>query len=103
MRSRCSLMWLCQTTCLVVVVFVGGIAEAGLLGLSGDSWQEEVLLHDGRKMVVERKVERGGRHEVGQKPPYKEQRLSFTMPGTTQTVTWEDHYSDDLGQANFLP
>ncbi len=25
------------------------------------------------------------------------------MPGTTQTVTWEDHYSDDLGQANFLP
>lgn len=86
-----------------LLVGLNSRAEAGLFGFGGDSWQEEVLLHDGSKMVVERKVERGGRHEVGQKPPYKEQRLSFTMPGTTQTVTWEDHYSDDLGQANFLP
>jgi len=78
-------------------------AEAGLFGFGGESWQEEVLLHDGSTIIVERRVERGGRHEIGQKPPYKEQRLSFTMPGTTQTVTWEDHYSDDLGQANFLP
>jgi hypothetical protein len=82
---------------------LSGRAEAGLFGFGGDTWQEEVLLHDGRKIVVERTVERGGRHEIGQKPPYKEQRLRFTMPGTSQTVTWEDHYSDDLGQANFLP
>ncbi len=33
----------------------------------------------------------------------KSSALRFTMPRTTQTVTWEDHYSDDLGQANFLP
>jgi hypothetical protein len=78
-------------------------AWAGVLGLGGDSWQEEVLLHDGSKIVIERTVERGGRHEVGQKPPYKEQRLSFTLPGTKHTITWEDHYSQDLGQANFLP
>jgi hypothetical protein len=38
-----------------------------------------------------------------QKPPYKEQSLRFTLPGTNQTITWEDHYSQDLGQANFLP
>jgi hypothetical protein len=74
-----------------------------LFGFGGDTWQEEVLLHDGRKIVVERTVEQGGRHEIGQKPPYKEQRLRFTMPGTSQAVTWHDHYSDDLGQANFLP
>jgi hypothetical protein len=75
----------------------------GALPFGGNSWKEEVLLHDGSKIIVERTVERGGRHEVGQKPPYKEQRLRLTMPRTTQTVTWEDHYSDDLGQANFLP
>ena len=80
-----------------------GSTEAGLFGFGGDSWQEEVLLHDGSKIMVERRIERGGRHEIGQTPPYKEQRLRFTMPGTSQTVTWEDHYSDDLGQANFLP
>jgi hypothetical protein len=78
-------------------------AEAGLFGFGGDSWQEEVLLHDGNKIMVERMVKRGGRHEIGQKPSYKEQRLRFTMPGATQTITWEDHFSDDLGQANFLP
>lgn len=78
-------------------------ACAGFLGLGGDSWKEEVLLHDGSKIIAERSVERGGRHEIGQKPPYKEQSLSFTMPGTNQTITWEDHYSEDIGTASFLP
>lgn len=82
---------------------IGVSTEAGLFGFGGESWKEEVLLHDGSKVVVERTVERGGRHEIGQKPPYKEQRLRFTLPGTNQTITWEDHYSQDLGQANFLP
>jgi hypothetical protein len=72
-------------------------------GFGGDSWKEEVLLHDGSKIIVTRTVERGGRHEIGQQPPFKEQRLHFTMPGTNQEVIWEDHYSEDLGSANFLP
>lgn len=86
-------------------VFIGltVTAEAGLFGFEGDSWQEEVLIHDGSTILVERRVERGGRHEIGQKPPYKEQRLRFTVPTTNHTITWEDHYSADLGQANFLP
>lgn len=96
-------MRLFQAIGLVAIWGACACAGAGILGLGGDSWQEEVLLHDGRTMIVERTVERGGRHEIGQKPPYKEQRLSFTVPGTTQTITWEDHYSQDLGQANFLP
>jgi hypothetical protein len=78
-------------------------AAVGSLVFGRESWKEEVLLHDGSTIIVERWVERGGRHEVGQKPPYKEQSLSFTLPGTTQTITWKDRYSQDLGQANFLP
>jgi hypothetical protein len=77
--------------------------EAGLFGFGGDSWKEEVLLHDGSKVIVERSVERGGRHEIGQQPPYKEQSLSFTMPGTNQKIVWEDKFSEDLGAASFLP
>jgi hypothetical protein len=78
-------------------------AAVGSLVFGRERWKEEVLLHDGSTIIVERWVERGGRHEVGQKPPYKEQSLSFTLPGTTQTITWKDRYSQDLGQANFLP
>ncbi len=71
--------------------------------MGGASWKEEVLLHDGSKIIVERSVERGGRHEIGQKPPYKEQGMSFTMPISNETITWKDHYSEDVGSANFLP
>ncbi|MDH5669554.1 MAG: hypothetical protein OEY86_16265 [Nitrospira sp.] len=93
------------TLAAISILFVGlnSVAEAGLFGFGGDSWQEEVLLHDGSKILLDRMVKRGGRHEIGQKPPYKEQRLRFSMPGTTQIITWEDHLSEDLGSANFLP
>lgn len=101
MSNQYLLLRLCKAICLFVILGISAVVEAGFLG--GDSWQEEVLLHDGSKIVIERMVKRGGRHEVGQKPSFKEQRLSFTVPGSNQVVMWEDHYSQDLGQANFLP
>lgn len=93
------------TAVLGVFLMMGAAinASAGLFGLGGTSWKEEVLLHDGTKILVERSVERGGRHEIGQLPPYKEQKLSFVLPGTMQEVAWKDEFSEDLGSANFLP
>jgi len=86
------------------------IAKLGLLLMMGasmsacsKSWKEEVLLHDGSKIIVKRSVERGGRHEIGQRQPIKEQSLSFTLPSTNQRVEWEDSYSEDIGTASFLP
>lgn len=67
------------------------------------TWKEEVLLHDGSRIVVTRTVERSGRREIGQEPPIKEQRLIFTLPGTLENVTWKDPYTEDVGGANFLP
>lgn len=78
-------------------------ANAGLFGFGGTSWQEEVLLHDGSKIIVKRTVDRGGRHEIGQEPPIKEQSLSFKLPGTNENVVWEDKFTEDVGGANFLP
>ena len=76
----------------------------GACSMGGEtSWKEEVLLHDGSKLVVERTVSRKGRHELGQRPPIGYQRLSFTLPGTHQKVNWVDEYSKDVGSANFLP
>jgi hypothetical protein len=88
---------------LILMMGVSMDADAGLFGLGGTSWKEEVLLHDGGKIIVERTVERGGRHEIGQQPPIKEQSLTFTLPGTNEKVTWEDKFTEDVGGANFLP
>lgn len=98
-----SLLTVFKTIGLVSILGTSMSAGAGFLGMGGTSWKEEVLLHDGKKIIVKRTVERGGRHELGQQPPYKEQSLRFTPPGTNQEVIWEDHYSQDVGSANFLP
>jgi hypothetical protein len=75
-------------------------ADAGLFGLGGTSWKEEVLLHDGSTMVVDRSQSRGGRHEIGQSPPVKEHSITFTMPGTNTSITWKDEFSEDVGSSN---
>ena len=88
---------------LILMMGVVMSANAGWFGFGGDSWKEEVLLHDGKKIVAERSVEHGGRHEIGQKPPYKEQTLTFTHPVTQKEIVWEDKFSEEVGSANFLP
>lgn len=78
------------------------VPTASANGLGADSWQEEVLLHDGRTIVAERSVRRGGRAEIGQTGAYVEQHLRFTDPATGKTFAWSDVLSPELGMANFL-
>ena len=68
---------------------------------SRDSWDEEVLLHDGSKIIAERSQSYGGRHEIGQSSPIKEQGLTFTVPGARKRLTFKSEYSDDVHRANF--
>ena len=77
-------------------------ACAEFLGLGGDIWKEEVLLHDGQKIIVERTIKRHGGHEIGQRPPIGDQSIRFTMQGTHRQVEWKDEYSEDVSGANFL-
>jgi hypothetical protein len=76
-------------------------ANASLFGLGGDSWKEEVLLHDGQKIIVQRSQSYGGRHEIGQSSPVKEHSIDFTLPGTNKRITWTSEYGEDLGRTNF--
>lgn len=90
---------------LLGVLLMAGVsmtAQAGLFGLGGVSWKEEVLLHDGSKIIVNRSQNYGGRHEIGQTPPIKEQEISFTVPGSGERVTWKSEYGEDVGRANFI-
>lgn len=76
-------------------------ADAGWFGFGGTSWKEEVLLHDGQKIIVKRSQSYGGRHEIGQGGSISEQEITFTVPGTSQSITWTSEYSEDIGRANF--
>ncbi len=78
-------------------------AGVGACAAAGSSWKEEVLLHDGQRLIVERTVERGGRREVGQHPPIRQQSLTFTIPGSQKKVAWTDPFAPDHGTASFLP
>lgn len=102
MRNRHRALQLAQAICLVVTMGMIASAGAGMFGLGEETWQEEVRLHDGRTMIVERTVTRGGRHEIGQPPPIKEQTITFTLPGSGTRITWTSEYGDDLGRTNFV-
>ena len=81
-----------------------GISISACVSLSafgGTSWKEEVLLHDGSKIIVKRSQSYGGRHEIGQTPPIKEQDIAFTVPGSGESIEWKSEYSDDIGRSNF--
>jgi hypothetical protein len=92
---------LCKVISLVLTLGVSMSANAGLLGFGGDSWKEEVLLHDGSTLVVTRSQSYGGRHEIGQPPPIKEHTISFILPNTNKAITWTSEYGEDIGRTNF--
>jgi len=83
----------------ISLMILGGSMSACAMG--GASWKEEVLLHDGKKIVVERSQTRGGSHENGQPPPVKKHTIFFALPNSGQTITWTSEYGEDVGRANF--
>ena len=74
-------------------------AQTGRSG--GDSWQEEVLLHDGQKIIVERSQTYKGRSEPGQPAPIGEHTIRFSLPGSSKAITWASEYGDDIGRTDF--
>jgi hypothetical protein len=89
------------TLVFFILILIWGVTGMNACGGNTASWKEEVLLHDGSKIIVERWQKYGGRHEIGQAPPIREQSITFTLPGTKQVITWKDGYSEDLGRSNF--
>jgi hypothetical protein len=100
---RTDQLWLKRMMKLGLILMTGMTmsACAGSSGIGGDTWKEEVLLHDGQKMIVDRSQTYGGRHEVGQSVPVKEHSIKFKLPGSTKTITWTSEYGADLGRTNF--
>lgn len=89
-----------KTIGLILTLGVSMSACASLSG-GGANWKEEVLLHDGSKIIVKRSQSYGGRHEIGQPSPIKEHTIFFTLPNSNKTITWTSEYGEDLGRTNF--
>ena len=96
MSDRHGLLQLCKAICLVWTLGV----SMNAYGFGGDSWKEEVLLHDGSTFIVNRSQSYGGRHEIGQPPPIKEHTITFTLPGSNKIITWTSEYGEDIGRTN---
>jgi hypothetical protein len=84
------------------IVKLGLILMMGVsMSACSDSWKEEVLLHDGQKIIVKRSQSFGGSRELGQSAPIKEQEISFTAPHGDKVITFKSEFSEDVGRANF--
>ena len=60
-----------------------------LFGWWPASWKEEVLLHDGSKIIVKRSQTRGGGYEIGQDVGVDKHTLSFALPDSGKKITWQ--------------
>lgn len=89
--------WLKQATKLSLLLMMASISACS----DTVNWKEEVLLHDGSKIMVTRTQSYGGQHEVVQSAPISEHTLTFTLRGSKKPLSFKSEYSDDVGRANF--
>ena len=82
---------------LAMFAVVSAIVWYVWLGRWTYHWKEEVLLHDGRVMVIERSVKTGyAPREIGQPPGESDYTLTFDAP-EGKSITW------DGGRNRFIP
>lgn len=88
---------------LLASILLGQSMNAfAFLGFGANHWKEEVLQHDGSKIVVERTESYGGRREIGQSAPIREQEITFAIAPSKRKVSFKSEYSEDIGRANFI-
>ncbi len=97
-------LWLEQIMKLGLILMMGGSmsACAGLLGHSKE-WKEEVKLHDGRVLVVERSFNLGDYSVPGSlERPELDETITFTSPEMNKKVSWKTEFRNDLPEPNSL-
>lgn len=91
-----------KTIGLVVTLGASMNAEAGLFGHTM-SWKEEVLLHDGSKIIAERHYNLGGYPAIeSQERAALDVTVTFNLPGTNKKITWKTDYDQAKPESNSL-
>ena len=99
---RNGLQRILATTTLTLTLGVTMDADAGLWGHT-KGWKEEVVLHDGRVLVVERHFNLGGyptpdAHERA----LIDQTITFMLPDSNKKISWKTEYKNDVPEPNSL-
>jgi hypothetical protein len=66
------------------------------------SWREEVLLHDGQKIVIDVSHRLGERTVVGPERLTIDETVTFIMPGTNKKITWRMDFRNSVPEPNSL-
>jgi len=104
---RLASLWLQRIVELGLILMMGVSmgADAGGFGLSGAvmSWKEEVLLHDGQTIVVERLFNLGGYPALeSRERATLDETVTFSQPGTSKRIVWKTDFRDSKPEPNSL-
>lgn len=90
----------------IILIFVFCIMACGGRGFFAwgeASWKEEVLLHDGNKIIIERFVNLGGYPTIDSHERQDlDETVTFTLPGTNKEITWKTDFRDSKPEPNSL-
>lgn len=87
---------------LLLTIGVSMVANAGIFSRS-KTWKEEVLLHDGKVLVVTRHSNPADYLIPGSREPQAaDESLEFTLPGTSQRIVWKTEYRNEAPEPNAL-
>jgi hypothetical protein len=87
---------------LVLLLGTSISACAGLFGNSA-GWKEEVQLHDGRALLVERTYNLGGYPTLdARERRMLDETITFTLPDTNKTISWKTEFDDRVPEPNSL-
>ena len=87
------------------LVLMLGASMSACAGLFGNStgWKEEVQLHDGRVLVVERTYNLGGYPTLdARERTMLDETITFTLSGSTKKISWKTEFRQDLPEPNSL-
>ncbi|MDP2199867.1 MAG: hypothetical protein Q8K01_14885 [Sulfurimicrobium sp.] len=103
MSNGQSLSMAFSTISLILTLGVSMSACAGLFGIGGTSWKEEVLLHDGRVLLVERSYNLGGYPTLDARERVMlDETITFTLPEYSQKVVWKADFDNTVPEPNSL-
>jgi len=87
---------------LLLMIWVSMNADAGLFNHTM-SWKEEVLLHDGSKIIAERHYNLGGYPAIeSQERAALDVTVTFDLPGANKKITWKTDYDNSQPEPNSL-